>query len=446
MHCPKCNFEITDPGAKFCPSCGSNLMPAPDLTKTGPDRFPKRITLIVGVGLLLLLALVFGLNAVKNQLMSKNTALSSGKTVTQNDTAASTSSAENASQCDKLYQELEQKYGKDYSSCLTQVTVQPTDCTKPTGLGDPFKENLNVLIILDSSGSMAENIAGGQKMAVAKQAISDFVSKLPDRAQVGLMVYGHKGSNSTADKPTSCAGIEMIYPISKLDKAKFETAVNSFSPTGWTPIAAALQQAQSAFSKFDAATTSNLIYLVSDGIETCDGNPVQAAKDINASSNTKAIVNIVGLAVDNQGQIQLKNISAAAGGEFYLANSATEMSKIFDNQAKAVQEYSRYWLCNVTNQNKIWLALTNQSNGIWLCITNKSNSEWLNMVREMNHWPLDDPRLKCNPDLMNRIGQKSQAIEKWKNGITAQIENRRDITLDQLKAELDKVTSSQKQK
>lgn len=204
--------------------------------------------------------------------------------------------------CKDINNNLLERYKQDYDSCLKLTNTISSNCSTPSGFSDSFKENLNIIIILDSSGSMAETISGGQKIQIAKDVISNFVKgNLPERTKIGLMVYGHKGSNSVSQKSLSCSGIDMIYPLSELNISSFTSSVNSFNATGWTPIAGSLEKAKDVFSQYEGETNSNLVYLISDGIETCDGNPVSVAKELN-QSNIKAIINIVGFNVDNQAQ------------------------------------------------------------------------------------------------------------------------------------------------
>src|SRR5690606_41143319 len=59
------------------------------------------------------------------------------------------------------------------------------------------------------------------------------------------------------------------------------------SDLGWTPVAGALESAKESFAGLDAETNTNLIYLVSDGIETCDGDPVAAAKNFADSDRSE---------------------------------------------------------------------------------------------------------------------------------------------------------------
>jgi hypothetical protein len=62
------------------------------------------------------------------------------------------------------------------------------------------KEHLHVVVALVASGSMGGQVLGGQKMNIDKDAVTRFVNTLPERARVGLVVYGHKGSNSKSQK------------------------------------------------------------------------------------------------------------------------------------------------------------------------------------------------------------------------------------------------------
>jgi Ca-activated chloride channel family protein len=80
------------------------------------------------------------------------------------------------------------------------------------GIDDPrmqFKENLNVMVILDASGSMGKDMNGQTQMETAKSAITNFVKGLPENANVGLRIYGQEGSGK-ADKELSCKSSELF--------------------------------------------------------------------------------------------------------------------------------------------------------------------------------------------------------------------------------------------
>ncbi|MGP4071123.1 VWA domain-containing protein [Piscibacillus sp. B03] len=235
---------------------------------------------------------------------------------------------------------------------LAQDYPDPQDVIKKwefASFGDPdlpdskfhFKENYNVEIILDSSGSMA-NYAGSQtRMDVAKEAINNFLAEVPEEANVSLRVYGHKGTSADSDKELSCSSIEQVYGFDTYKEAEFQEALNQFESSGWTPLADALKQSQEALSEFDSNTHTNLIYVVSDGIETCDGDPVAVAKALS-DSNAQPIINIIGFQTDAEAQRQLEKMAEVTGGIFASANNEEELQEEF-NRAELVLEAWDKW-------------------------------------------------------------------------------------------------------
>lgn len=178
-----------------------------------------------------------------------------------------------------------------------------------------FKENLNVMVILDASGSMANYEGSVTRMDAAKKAITEFVKTLPGGANVGLRIYGHKGTGKDSDKALSCSSSELIYPLSNYNAANFEQALSKAVPAGWTPIGHALNEAKKDLASLKGDLNTNIVYLVSDGISTCDDDPVGAAKALYDSDITP-IVNVIGFNVDQEGQKQLQDIATAVEGTY----------------------------------------------------------------------------------------------------------------------------------
>ncbi|UFJ62644.1 vWA domain-containing protein [Brevibacillus sedimenti] len=201
-----------------------------------------------------------------------------------------------------------------------------------------FKEQYNVMIVLDASGSMGHMAGSKTRMEAAKEAIRSFAASLPDGARVGLRVYGHEGTGSEADKARSCSKSDVMYPLQAYDKQKLDSALSQFKPAGWTPIALALEQAQQDLQAYKGEKSTNIIYLVSDGIETCGGDPVQVAKQL-ADSDVTPIVNVVGFGADGEAQRQLKAVAEAAKGRYVLIQDQKELEKEFEQ----AEEIARKW-------------------------------------------------------------------------------------------------------
>lgn len=213
-----------------------------------------------------------------------------------------------------------------------------------------FKENFNVEIILDSSGSMAAYVGGQTKMELAKKAILDFAKSLPKKANVGLRVYGQKGSSSDADKKISCNSSKLVYNIQPYNKAKLEEALKQFEPSGWTPLAKSLKLAMKDLQDLKAKHNTNVIYVVSDGIETCEGNPVKVANQL-AESDINPIVNVIGFNVSSKGQKQLKAVAKAAKGNFVYIQNQEGLQQAFNKTKEMVLKW-RQWRKDATLKSR----------------------------------------------------------------------------------------------
>ncbi|MED3645063.1 VWA domain-containing protein, partial [Caldifermentibacillus hisashii] len=246
---------------------------------------------------------------------------------------------------DYFYSELLKRMQQDYEgpeNLINRLKFESLGSPENSDSRYQFKDNLNVIFIIDASGSMAQKIDGKEKMTSAKDSILNFVSKLPKDAKVGIRVYGHKGTGSDADKALSCSSSELVYPISNYNEGEFQAALNKFSPSGWTPIGLALREAKNDLASFDGANNTNIVYLVSDGIDTCEDQPIEAAKDLY-SSNISPIINVIGFDVDSEGQNQLREIADATEGIYGTVTNEGELQKELDN------------LSNLTEKWKEWL-------------------------------------------------------------------------------------------
>lgn len=202
----------------------------------------------------------------------------------------------------------------------------------------PEAKKVHFSILVDASGSMRGKASGKMKMDAAKEAIGEFASNIPPGATMSLRVYGHKGSNQEQDKALSCESSERYFS-GTYDKTAFGEALGKVQPAGWTPIALALQSVKQDIPE---GTDETIVYVVSDGIETCGGDPVQAAKQLSGDS-IKTVVNIIGFDVDQEGQSLLKNVAEAGNGTFTYVNSEQQMKDYLRKQYEQLQQAWFEW-------------------------------------------------------------------------------------------------------
>ncbi|WP_370521754.1 VWA domain-containing protein [Virgibacillus sp. MSP4-1] len=275
---------------------------------------------------------------------------------------------------EKLYREILKRVQLDYQGPETLMKE-----LKFQSLGNPdiedsryqFKEQLNVVVLLDASGSMAQRVDGKTKMNAAKDAISNFLSELPEETKVALRVYGHEGTGSDEDKKMSCSSTEKIYGFDSYNAGSFKNSLSQIKPAGWTPTGLALQEAQNDLSSFDGSKNTNIVYLVSDGIETCDTKPVQTAKALY-QSNITPIINVLGFDVNGEGQNHLKKIADTVDGIYQTVSDENELTKELEkvhNIADAWQDWKEQGqqsldLQHVSNELDIFSYITDEESKV----------------------------------------------------------------------------------
>jgi hypothetical protein len=187
----------------------------------------------------------------------------------------------------------------------------------------PQKQN-NMVLIFDSSGSMAQMVGGKKKIDIAKEATWNFINKMNgSNINLSIIVYGHKGSNSPSQKALSCTGIDEVYYMNSIHAEVAKGKVNAFQPTGWTPIANSFKKAAEILSKYQGDAYNNSILLISDGKETCDGNPINVAKELK-NSGMNVTANVIGFDVGGEDEKQLQEIAKNGAGEYFPAKSVAD--------------------------------------------------------------------------------------------------------------------------
>ena len=172
---------------------------------------------------------------------------------------------------------------------------------------------INLAIIMDASGSMQALLEGGRsRIAVAREEIITLSSEFAENVNASLWVYGHRLSQD--DPAASCLDIEEVIPLSPVDAAAFASTVSSVDAIGYTPIATTLGMAYSSLP----ARERDVIVLMSDGEESCGGDPCAVAAELD-ERNIDLRIHAIGYAADAGTRAQLQCIAEVTGGNYYEA-------------------------------------------------------------------------------------------------------------------------------
>jgi hypothetical protein len=169
-----------------------------------------------------------------------------------------------------------------------------------------------VELILDASGSMLQRLDGKRRINIAKEVLIEAVTEhIPPGTPVALRVFGHK-------EPDACR-TDLEVPLAPLDPAAAARAIDGIQAMNLarTPIADSL-----AAVVGDVGDTGGrvVIVLVTDGEETCEGDPAEVIESLSARGFDVSL-NIVGFAIgDFDLAAQFADWAALGGGRYFVAD------------------------------------------------------------------------------------------------------------------------------
>lgn len=140
---------------------------------------------------------------------------------------------------------------------------------------EPGKRN-RILFILDCSQSMSGHMGKERKTDLARKFIIhavDSLSTVPN-VEIALRAFGHQ----SVVPPQDCNDTRLEVPFSSNSVQEIKRKIRYLEPKGTTPIANSLAHAVIDFPPAD--DVRNIVILITDGIEACDGDPCEVAKEL----------------------------------------------------------------------------------------------------------------------------------------------------------------------
>lgn len=130
-------------------------------------------------------------------------------------------------------------------------------------------EKTRILFLFDASGSMLAPWGNQLRIDAAKEILSDLVDSLRvnNKVEIALRAYGHL----SPAKEQNCKDTKLEIPFSANNHDAIIQRLKYIYPKGTTPIAYSLERAANDFPENDEYR--NIMIIITDGIESCDGDP-----------------------------------------------------------------------------------------------------------------------------------------------------------------------------
>ncbi len=201
---------------------------------------------------------------------------------------------------------------------LSYFIIQETFSQTPQ---QKLPEKTRILFLLDGSGSMLAKWENTYRITVAKKLLSDFVDSLrvDPNLELALRIYGHQYDR----RLRRCDDTKLEVPFSIQNHDRIISVLKNLGPKGTTPIAYALERAASDFPTDKEAR--NIIIIITDGIESCDGDPCAVSLALQRK-NIFLKPFIIGIGMDEKFEEQF-----GCMGSFYDAANISTFRKALND-------------------------------------------------------------------------------------------------------------------
>jgi hypothetical protein len=172
------------------------------------------------------------------------------------------------------------------------------------------------VLVFDASGSMWNRIEGDRtRIEVARDVVGQYFTTRDGAVPLSVIAYGH---NRRGD----CRDIEVIAPMARADGPALADRLRRLTPRGMTPLTDSLRQAR---AQIPANAESADIILVTDGLETCRGDPCALAAEF-AAEGIAIRAHVVGFGLTRTQVQALSCITEQTGGRLFETNSGAELA------------------------------------------------------------------------------------------------------------------------
>ena len=171
------------------------------------------------------------------------------------------------------------------------------------------------IIVLDASGSMWGQIDGKPKLEIAREALAEVLQTIPADTELGLIAYGHRDKGA-------CDDIETVVPPATGTAQAISDAAAKMQFLGKTPLTEAVRRAAGELHSTEEKAT---VVLITDGIETWQGDPCALAQELE-SSGVDFTAHVVGFGLTQEEGKQVACLAEDTGGQYITADDLDSLT------------------------------------------------------------------------------------------------------------------------
>lgn len=221
--------------------------------------------------------------------------------------------------------EYEIRYGLGQSNAtlaravlkISPGTAEP-GFVKVTAASGPAAGDRTVEVIVDASGSMLQRIGQERRIDIARQTLTRLVtSTIPRGTPFVLRVFGREVDSCQTD---------LVTPLGPLDPAALAGVVGKLEAKSNARTAIGASLAKVA-DDLRAAKGERVVILLTDGMETCGGNPGAEIEKLQ-KSGAQMVINIVGFAIDDAKlAASFRQWASLGNGAYFDARDGASLDK-----------------------------------------------------------------------------------------------------------------------
>ncbi|MGB1251334.1 MAG: VWA domain-containing protein [Candidatus Promineifilaceae bacterium] len=175
-----------------------------------------------------------------------------------------------------------------------------------------------ISLILDASWSMTQPMGDTSRIQVAQRALDNVMQfVMPENYPLSLRAFGN------VEGDYSCR-TDLIVPLQPMNRRVVREVIQGISPqfNANSPIAASLS---AAGDDLQSGTGGKHIVLLTDGMETCRGNPAAVVEQLRSVNDMR--VDVIGFAIDEvEVEAELLELARLGGGMYLNADDGESLT------------------------------------------------------------------------------------------------------------------------